>query len=104
MLLIDYLKQLYPHADDEEITHYLQLIENHDQDKLPATFAVKRFIKVTKLLKKLEVEQTKLRTEVIKQYDTLKHQIKGLSISKPTPSKYDQEKLYQWFHPHLRLL
>lgn len=94
--LKEYLESLYPAADDEEIAGYLELVLNHDEDRLPPTQAVLRYKEVTKLRKSLEAEEELLKKEIIEQYKRLNHKFDGLNISNPQPKSYDKEKLLSW--------
>ena len=96
MDLYDYFESLYPNADPEELSSYVDLVRSHDSEKLPPTQVVLDFIEITKKIKALQETEKELRKEVIKQYSTLNHQFNGLSICRPVTRKYNIDKLYEW--------
>lgn len=91
-----YIEELYPAADEEEVSNYVYLVLTHDTNKLPPTPIVLDYIEVKKQLKELESREAALKAKIIEQYKRLNHQFSGLSISTPTPRRYDPQLLLNW--------
>ena len=94
--LREYLESLYQQHDSEDIDSFLNNVMNHDTNKLPPTQIVLDYIECKTRLKEIELKEKELRAKVIEQYKKLNHQFSGLSISTPSPRKYDRDLLYDW--------
>lgn len=94
--LSEYLKELYPAADDSTIDYYISLIENHDQDRLPATKEMKEWLYWDRAEKEAKAKKDELRSSLIMQKDRLNHNFQLVNINKTKTRSFNSNVFYNW--------
>jgi hypothetical protein len=94
--LNDYLKHLYPDADDATIQKYVKWIEDSESKKLPPTPEMREYLEMDAQEKKAKERKEELRDTIIKQRQRLGLKFQTLSITSGKRRTYDESKLYEW--------
>lgn len=94
--LEDYLKELYPDANDDQINYYIELISERSTEALPPTPQMLRIIEVKRQLKALEKEEEDLKKEIIKQKERLGVDFQLVKVSKVTSHYFNEEGFFEF--------
>jgi len=94
--LSEYLKSLYPEADDLLIEYYISLIEDNSQEKLPATKEMKEYAEWIKTKKEAEKKLEELKAKIVEQKQRLGLKFQILNINSITTRTFQPDKFYKW--------